>query len=208
MSSTDRTRGSVGRPSLAESRREQMLTAIAQCVGRFGLAASTQDVMARESGFSRPLLRHYLGNREEIIDALWDFLMQPYQQKMDAALSVGDPDDRLPRLLDFFFGPEMDRQPQDAAIGALFNSAHEYPALQAKVDLTYRGIETQIAKQLQAMGDGVPTEEAEGVAFSILSLALGASDLSDFSFPPDRRAAARAAAVTLASRLLDGRAFS
>lgn len=58
-----------------------MLTAIAECVGRYGLVASTQDVMARESGFSRPLLRHYLGNREEIVNALWDFLMRPYQRK-------------------------------------------------------------------------------------------------------------------------------
>lgn len=58
------------RPSLKSQRSEEILDAYMTCVARFGLEGATQERIAAEAGVKRPLLRHYLGNREQMIAAL------------------------------------------------------------------------------------------------------------------------------------------
>lgn len=60
------------RPSLKEQRSQEILDAYLTCVARFGLDGATQERIAEEAGCKRPLLRHYLGNKDEMITALAD----------------------------------------------------------------------------------------------------------------------------------------
>lgn len=192
----------MGRQSLAEPRRQQMLAGIARCIGRHGLAASTQEVMAQESGFSRSHIRHYLGNRDDVIEAVWDYLMRPYQEQTAATLSAPEPRERLERLLDFLFGPEMERKPEDVAIEALINGASRHPELLEKVDRTYRELEQQVSAQLQAVAPGMAADAADGVAFSLIAMAFGASSFSARTFPESRRQAAHEIANRIVEQLL------
>ncbi|WP_254429764.1 TetR/AcrR family transcriptional regulator [Ruegeria atlantica] len=51
-------------------RSEEVLDAYMTCVARYGLDGATQERVAAEAGVKRPLLRHYLGNRDQMITAL------------------------------------------------------------------------------------------------------------------------------------------
>lgn len=51
-------------------RRPQILDAFAACVARYGIDGSTLDRVAEEAGVTRALVRHYLGNRDEVVVAL------------------------------------------------------------------------------------------------------------------------------------------
>lgn len=58
------------RPSLKDQRTEEILDAYLTCVARFGLEGATQERIAKLAGVKRPLLRHYLGNKDQMIAAL------------------------------------------------------------------------------------------------------------------------------------------
>lgn len=195
------SRGTVGRKSLAEPRRQQMLAAIAECIGKRGLAASTLEVMAQESGFSRPHIRHYLGNRDQVIEAVWDYVMNPYQQRLASAAAEATPG-TLDDLLDYLFGPEMERQPEDLAIDAMINGAQTHPTLGAKVQRTYEELIGHIYRVLQVSAPALPRAEVEDAAFSLLSLALGATFFTSMSFPESRRRGIRRVAYVLVQTLL------
>lgn len=180
----------MGRPSLAETRRLQILDGIARCVGLHGLADSTQELMAAESGFSRSHIRHYLGNRDQILDAVWDYTVAPYRQQMAQSLEADDPADSLRQVLEFLFGPQMASTPDSSVIDAMINGAVKHPQLSKRVYATYHELEQQISVLLRRAAPDMPRRVADGLAFSILSMSLGASTLSSMQFPRNRRRSA------------------
>ncbi len=60
----------MARPSVKEKRTEEILDAFERCVARYGVEGSTLEKIAEQAGLRRSLLRHYIGNREELIEAL------------------------------------------------------------------------------------------------------------------------------------------
>ncbi|MEO0960858.1 MAG: TetR/AcrR family transcriptional regulator [Pseudomonadota bacterium] len=59
----------MARPNLKSERREQILDAFERCVARYGLSGATLDLVSEEAGLARPLIRHNVGNREDLIEA-------------------------------------------------------------------------------------------------------------------------------------------
>lgn len=68
----------MSRPSLKGQRSEQILDAYLTCVARYGLDGATQERIATQAGVKRPLLRHYLGNKDEMIAALATHVVAEY----------------------------------------------------------------------------------------------------------------------------------
>jgi AcrR family transcriptional regulator len=178
-----------------------MIAAIARCVEKHGLAASTQEVMATESGFSRSHIRHYLGNRDDVIDAVWDYVVTPYQERIRAAATQRPPQRALDALLDYLFGPEMEAQPEDRVIVAVIQEAARHPRLRDKVRATYVDIIRVIARVLRAIRPSLRRQQAQDVAFSIVSLAIAGTFFSAMSFSKSRRQAARRTARALVDSL-------
>jgi AcrR family transcriptional regulator len=185
-----------------------MLAAITRCIGKHGLAASTQEVIARETGFSRSHIRHYLGNRDQVVQAVWNSLLDPYREQMARAVAQEDPAADASPLLDFLFGPEMERKPEDRAIEAIIDGSQRHPELRAQIERTYREVEETVSRHLQSLGTDVDADAADDVAFSIVSLAFGASSLSEMGFPQSRWAGARVIAGMVVSDLIAGRTIA
>ena len=76
----------MGRPSLAEQRKEEILDAFGRCVAKFGLEGSSLEKIAEEAGMRRSILRHYLGNRDEMVIALAKKVIGEYRSSTKAFL--------------------------------------------------------------------------------------------------------------------------
>ena len=59
----------MARPSLANTRREEILDALERCLARRGLEGTTLESVAAEAGVARPVIRHYFGNRDVLLKA-------------------------------------------------------------------------------------------------------------------------------------------
>src|SRR5215469_18291205 len=60
----------MGRPSLADTRRPQILRAFEDCVLKYGLEGSSLERIAQHAGVRRSLIRHYFGNKDDLAEAL------------------------------------------------------------------------------------------------------------------------------------------
>ncbi len=95
----------MGRPSLRDVRTEEILTAYETCVARHGLDGATQERIAEEAGVKRTLLRHYLGNKDEMVDALIGHVVARFNAETDQMIAALPVSDRPKALLDILFGP-------------------------------------------------------------------------------------------------------
>ncbi|MBB2911015.1 AcrR family transcriptional regulator [Streptosporangium becharense] len=188
----------MGRPSLAGQRREQILKAAARSVARYGLAGSTQERIAAAAGMSRSHIRHYLGNRDQLLDALWDHVITPYFTAMHSALADRVPEARLRALVDFLFGPQMARNEDDLVIEAFISGAMHDVRLRGRIYDSYSRLEREIAGTIRTAIPDCDSAESLRLAYALICMAFGHSTLAPLPFPVSRHAGVK----TLATQLL------
>ena len=76
------------RRSLKEERRSQILDAFEICVARYGVEGATLERVAEEAGLARPLIRHNVGNREDLLDALLERYLESSEHSMRQLLAA------------------------------------------------------------------------------------------------------------------------
>ena len=70
----------MARPSKKAERVEEILEGVETCVTQYGIDGTTLDLIASATGLARPLIRHNLGNRDQIMEAF----MKRYFERSDA----------------------------------------------------------------------------------------------------------------------------
>ena len=73
----------MARPDLSAERSEQILDAFSRCVARSGLDAVSLEEVAGEAGVRRSIIRHYIGNRDDLVAAFLDRLEVHLQRQND-----------------------------------------------------------------------------------------------------------------------------
>jgi AcrR family transcriptional regulator len=192
----------MGRASLAASRRREMVESIGACIAEHGLAASTQAVIARESGFSRSHIHHYLGTRDDVIDAVWDHLVTAYRGTIARGASA-EPDTATSAehrwtstaLVDLLFPPEAGASPERRAIEAMIRESAGHRRLRARIEEARRDLVALVAEQLAA--PAYAGTSAADAAFGLVALAIGSSALAAVLPDHDPRPAARRLALRI-----------
>lgn len=144
------------RPSLATVRTEEFLDAFKRCVARYGLDGSTLDRISEEAGVARPMLRHYLGNRDEMVEALFQHVIQKFEETTEY-LFQGLPDSdassdaltiRIDALLDILFDATSHEADNAAVYQALVAASHRHPGMAEALIGFVTGFEHQITNEL------------------------------------------------------------
>ena len=76
------------RPSVKTERTAEILDAFERSVARFGVEGSTLERIAEEAGLRRSLLRHYVGNRDDLLDALVERFLERSSREMDVLFAA------------------------------------------------------------------------------------------------------------------------
>ncbi len=96
----------MSRPSLKDQRSSQILTAYVACVARFGLDGATQARIAQKAGVKRALLHHYLGDRQQMLDALVDHVAEKYSSYIAMFDHLAEQAISSQMLIDWLFAGE------------------------------------------------------------------------------------------------------
>lgn len=81
------------RPSLKSERQTQILDAYGRCIARYGVEGATLERIASEANMARALIRHNVGNRDELLDRFVDRFLEESEwlsEQMVQALSEQD----------------------------------------------------------------------------------------------------------------------
>lgn len=96
----------MARPKLKDTRRAQILDAFEVCVARYGVEGATLAKTAEQAGLARPLVRHNVGNREELISALVDRFLERSQNKMQTFVDALPANDTARHAVEWLFDPQ------------------------------------------------------------------------------------------------------
>lgn len=174
----------MARPSIKKQRTEEILNAFAQCLTKYGLAGSTLERLAQESGLQRSLIRHYVGNRENLIRLLADKVLQDYQRMTDELFlvvqDIPNPPQRLEYFLDILFDPQYQSSTEHALIlEALINaSANGFPELKQPITAWIDSFVNRLSEELEGAYPQVTTNQCHAVSFGIISIYFNLDALS------------------------------
>ncbi|MBI5115543.1 TetR/AcrR family transcriptional regulator [Candidatus Poribacteria bacterium] len=98
----------MGRKSLKEQRRTQIIEAFSRCVSRKGLQKASIRQIAKEAGVQTSILHHYFKDREEMIEELVKSIVDQAVARYRAEVNRHrNPKTRFNKAFKFLFGPDM-----------------------------------------------------------------------------------------------------
>lgn len=194
----------MGRPSLGPARKAQILDAALECIGAHGIVETTLERIAAQAGMSRGHVRHYVGNRDQIItDAARRFygLLPELDDAWEPILAR--PDDSVAGMMDVLFGDEFagigaENQVVQAFVAESKANAEMALILDAAYSQTHSTLTAALQREIPGLDPATTGgQQAQDLAFDILCLALGSVFLQDIGRPVLRGYSARSGAEAL-----------
>lgn len=195
----------MGRPSVAVERRRQILEAAIRCIAAKGLAGTTLDGIAEEAGMARGHVRHFAGNRDDVLLGAamllyFDAVAEPGSVDPTAtSASSFLPADTttLEAALDYLFGEFSEPGPENIAALAFLDAARTNPRIHQIVARAYLSSQKELSALLRAEHPAAERESSESVAYGILVIALGNVFMGDVDLSAQRTSSARGSAELL-----------
>ena len=175
----------MGRPDLTEVRTAEILDAMGRCVARHGLDGTSLEMVAAEAGMKRSILRHYVGNRDDLIIALAGRVTDQYHEQLDAVIDSLPEEGRLEKLLEFFF-PASQRQSTESLLlmESLIAASEAYPRIREMMFGYVERLISSTADQLRTVHADARPVQCWHVAFGIVSMCFNYESLLPLKPPP------------------------
>lgn len=158
----------MARPKVGEERREAIFAALEACIVAKGLAKTTLVDVAHASGLPRPLVRYFIGNRAEMIDALINRLLE----RGERSLRNVPRGNSIQEITDFLFEQAFGDETTNIVIMELWHLALRDASLRARLAAIYERLIFEIAALTSNQIDEVGGRDG---AFAAVSLAFGAA---------------------------------
>lgn len=155
----------MGRPSLAEPRRAEAISALERCLLRDGWGGTTVQSVAKEAGFHRTLIHHYFGDMDGLVEAAVQSLVLRLSTTFRAAASSSGSADQL---LEFLFVHSASSESR--LIGALRRA--DSPAVSTALARMYEGFATEVAELLRREYPNASAKDRRATGIALVSLSM------------------------------------
>ncbi len=188
----------MGRPSLAEQRTVEILDAFERCVGRYGLHGSSLDRIAEVAGMKRSILRHYVGNRDELVLALARRVIAKFESFFDSHLEATEDLSPVEQLVTYLFPDTAVSSAESVlVIESLIAEGGSCPEIREMMKGYVERLVNQSAKLLRQAYPEASRRDCWSVAYGIVSICFNQESLTPLELPPRYLKAARATADLL-----------
>lgn len=158
----------MARPRKGEVRRGEILAAFEACVVRKGFAETTLADVAEAAGQPRSLVRHFIGNRDEMIEALIDRLLERARMQVAQLPALETVDQVMSMLMERVF----DDPTTNIVIMELWHVALRDPEVRDGLAEVYRSFIEWVTEAIAQDPDDAPARDR---AFASVSLAFGSA---------------------------------
>ena len=170
----------MARPSIAAERREEILIAFEACALRKGFAATTLADVADEAGLPRPLVRHFMGNRAEMVTGLIERMVQRASDDIEDALTpeVGLQEEELLQIV-------LTRLFTDTTTNRLMIQLWQHSWQDTDLQQQLHDVYCHCVEQIHARLVPSDASRSRDVAYALTALGLGNAVLRQFNVQPD-----------------------
>ncbi len=174
----------MARPDLTEERTEQILDALEYCIARYGLEGSSLEVVANHAGVKRSIIRHYIGNRDDLLVALTKRLIQRSLALIDLVIAALPKRKRCTKLIDYLFMDDS-REATDSSIAMdlLIAVSDQYPSCRELLGSFMEAMVVKVAGQLELSYPKASKQECWSVANGVLANVFVSDSLSPLKLP-------------------------
>ena len=194
----------MSRPEIKNVRREQILDAFEVCVARFGVEGATLAKTAEQAGIARPLVRHNVGNRDELMDALVERFLQNSRSRMDAFIDALPNKRRIETAIDWLFCYDHTDAEFIRLSYALIVSSADNPALADKMNIWLNEFISALTDLIASEYPEADPEQVIAVATGITGIYFNAESLSTIGSLDALIAASKRSALILLASLESG----
>lgn len=193
----------MGRKNLTEERRAMILDAFEVCVAQYGFDGTSLERVAEQVGFRRGLVRHYLGNRDDMVLALAERIVARYYRQVDELLVYVAGDLEVSGIVALFF-PEQEEDVGDHDVllmEHLIAVSRRYPAIQKMVTAWLDDFVTRLAHALVGVFPQASGEHTWQAAYGLIGLYFNHESMTSLQLPSRYAEAARRSAAGLLKQL-------
>lgn len=192
----------MGRPSLAEKRKHEILGAFGRCVARFGLEGSTLEKIAEEAGMKRSILRHYIGNRDDLINELALKVVAEYRESNRQFFLTLPTNNRAKALVDLLLPAQpIGTTEQLLIIEGLIGASPQYPIVRKLVFDYIDSYIQLVADQLKLISPKSPPAKCWQFSYALICISFNQESLQPLDLPGKYLKAARNTARMLIEEL-------
>lgn len=203
----------MGRRSLATERRRQIIAVTIQTIATHGVRGTTLERVADMAEMARGHVRHFVGNRDELItDAARAFYFgddaidDKDLERVATTSPIVEPGWNVEQALDYLFGEFAEPGSDNAAAFSFADASRSMPAVHEIVLRAYSGIQSSLIEILGREYPQATEARLRAVAYGLLTIAIGNTYILDLDMSEQRIADARSSAEDLIAALRDTRA--
>lgn len=191
----------MSRPSLKSQRVAQILDAYEACVVRYGVEGATLKRIAAEAGLARPLIRHNVGNRDDILNAAFQRFLEKSDRYTRALIDLLPENDRVSTLIEWLFSEEDADDNMTRVSNALIAATSQHPEMARGMRDWIQSFIERLAGELEREHRRAAPEAIRAVAAGIAGIYFSVDALSVLGARDYLRAESREAALRLAGSL-------
>ena len=189
------------RPAMKKERREQIMQAFERCVARYGLEGATLERIAEEAGLARALIRHNVGNREDLIAALIERFFEKSAGQWNSLVKILPTKDGGRVLIEYLFDPQYGNPQLVLLTEALVAAGAQDKALAKRLRKWIDGTLDIIVNVLRQDAPDADAEQIEAAAAGILGVYYNVDSFALVGDMARLRTASKAAAISLVENL-------
>lgn len=161
----------MGRPSLVEIRRAELLDAVVGCIATKGVAGTTVTEVALLAGTQPSKVHHYLGTREEMIAASIERALLSVEELVVDALHATSNENRLDEQLEILFSPSFLDPRINQLIDHLVAASYLDPSIREGVSKMYHRFFEILLESFALAHPNVDETQRRVAAHAVLALA-------------------------------------
>lgn len=189
------------RPSLKTQRVAQILDAYEICVAKYGVDGATLERIAAEAGLARPLIRHNIGNRDDLLEALTTRFLEKSERDIADLMDRLPEEDRGKVLVSYLFDHDFEDTQTVLVANAFMVAAPEYPFLLERMRTWSEGFIHAVEKELQQAYPQADVADVYAVATGITGIYFNVDSLSALGDMKRLRQGSKKAALMLIETL-------
>lgn len=190
------------RPSLKEQRTREILDAYLACVAKYGLEGATQERIAAKAGLKRTIIRHYVGNKKNMVLALATHLGAEFNDQTGIFEKSGFKERCIEDLINLLFSNEALTDPRFVLVyQALIFAVEEYPEIRKPLLGSIERLAKFIAGVLSNRYPYSTKQSIDAATYGLVVLHLNYDTISPLNPPKQWRTSSYNAAVALIESL-------
>lgn len=160
----------MARPSLKAEKTEHILQAYERCIAMYGVEGSTLQKVAEEADMARPLLRHYVGNQEELLaQSIARYFKRQAQEKANFQ-GIDSVETLLNTLFDKDYVANTD-EANDIMIASAFTLASaQHPTIQKHMQAWFNDIKKDVGTLLTKLFPKADKQRIDAVSIGIIGI--------------------------------------